>query len=258
MKLGSNKNEFWEVSNKKWHKWCKCFPPSLFNNTYVLPVRTIETKCPNLLFYVRLMICRLLVLNTAWKRDFLQIMIFGYVCSTWIIAELKTRFETWITRNDVNLVCLFHLSYLKTLMAYLCSQRTPNIQIKYFMFDWSIYRLYVLNRVWKIDSLQIMIFVNVCSAWGIVRLITRLETWFTRNDRNGVSLFHLSDLITLMAYLCSQCTPNVQIKYFMFDLSIYRLFVLHRGWNRDSLQISIFVYVSWTWSIVELKACFET
>jgi hypothetical protein len=47
---------------------------------------------------------------------------------------------------------LFTLSYLITLMAYLCSKRTPNVQIKYFMFDWSSYRLFVLNRSWKRDA----------------------------------------------------------------------------------------------------------
>jgi hypothetical protein len=71
-------------------------------------------------------------------------------------------------KNDVNGTSLSHLSYLIILMAYLCSQRTPNVQIMYFMFDWSIYRLVVLNRGWKCDSLQIMIFVRVSSTWGIV------------------------------------------------------------------------------------------
>jgi hypothetical protein len=83
-------------------------------------------------------------------------MIFVYVCSTWSstwgMFELKTRFETWITRNDVNDIRLFHLSYLITLLANLCSQRTPNVQIKYFNFDWSIYSLFVLNTGWKRDS----------------------------------------------------------------------------------------------------------
>jgi hypothetical protein len=50
-------------------------------------------------------------------------MIFVYVCSTWSIVENKTRFKTWITRNDVNGLSLFQLPYLITLMAYLCSQR---------------------------------------------------------------------------------------------------------------------------------------
>jgi hypothetical protein len=158
-------------------------------------------------------------------------MIIVFVCSTWDIVELKTRYETWITRNEVNGVSLHHLSYLVTLMACLCSQRTPNVQIKYYMFDWSIYRLFVINRGWKHDSLQIMIFVYVSWAWVIVGLKARFETWITRNDVNGVSFFNLNYLITLVAYLCSQWTLNVQIKYFMFDWSIYRLFVLNRAWN---------------------------
>jgi hypothetical protein len=164
-------------------------------------------------------------------------MKFVYISSTWSIVELKTRLETWITRNDVNGVSLFHLSYLITLMAYLCLQWTHNVQMKYFMFDWSIYRQYVLNRSCKRDSLQISIFVYVSSTWGIVELKTRLENWITRNDVNGVSLYHLFYLITLMAYLCSQRTPNVQIKYFVFHCSIYRLFELNTGWKIDSLQM---------------------
>jgi hypothetical protein len=140
-------------------------------------------------------------------------------------------------------------------MTYLCSQRDPNVQIKYFNF--SIHRLFVLNRCWTLDSFQIMIFVNVCSTWNIVELKTRFLTWLTRNDVNGVSLFHLSYLIILMAYLCSQSTPNVQIKYFMFDWSIYSLFVLNMGWKRDPFQFRIFVYVCSAWNVVELKHVFR-
>jgi hypothetical protein len=77
---------------------------------------------------------------------------------------------------------------------------------------------------------------TICAKYG-------LETWFTpnddirnclldkkhgstktafwdvnkKNDMNGVSLFHISYLITPMAYLCLQWAPNVQIKYFMID-----------------------------------------
>jgi hypothetical protein len=156
-------------------------------------------------------------------------MIFVNVSSTWSMFELKTCLESWITKNDVNGVRLCHLSYLITLMANLCSRMTPNVHIKYFMFDWPIHSLVVLNRAWKRNSLKMMIFVNVCSTWGMVQLKTRFETWITRNDVNGVSLFHLSYLITLMGYLFSQRTPNVQIKDFMFDWSIYRLFVLNRS-----------------------------
>jgi hypothetical protein len=171
----------------------------------------------------------LFVLNRGWKRDSLQIMIFVHVTSTWSTVELITRFETWIKRNDVNGVSLFHFSYLITLMAYLCSQSTPKVQIKYFMFDWSIYRLFVLNRSWQRDSLLIMIFVFVSSTWSIVEIKTRFETWITRNDVNGARSFHLPYLITHMAYLCSQRTPNAHITYFMFEFLIYRLFVLNTG-----------------------------
>jgi hypothetical protein len=158
-----------------------------------------------------------LVLHRSWKRDSLQITIFVHVCSTWSVVELKTRFETWITRYDVNGLCLFNLPYLITLMAYLWSQRTPNVKIIYVMFDLSIYRLFVLNRSRRRVSLQIMIFVYMRTIWGIVELKTRLEMWIIKNDVNGVSLFHLSYLITLMAYLCSQWTPNLQSKYFIID-----------------------------------------
>jgi hypothetical protein len=180
-------------------------------------------------------------------------MIFVYVSSTRRILVLKTRFEIWITLNEVNGVSLYQFPYLITLMAYLCLQWTPKFQIKYFMFHWTNYRLFVLNRGWKRDSLQIRIFVYVCLPWGIVELKTRFQTWITRNDVNGECLSLLSYLIILVAYLCSQRTPNVQMKYFMFDWSIYRLFVLNTAWKRDSFQIMIFVNVCSTWSIVQLK-----
>jgi hypothetical protein len=152
----------------------------------------------------------------AWKRDSPQIVIFVNVCSTWSMVQLETRFETSIRRNDVYGVSLFHLYYLITLVAYLCSQRAPNAQINFFMLDWSIYTLFVLNRGRKQDALQIMIFVNVCSRWSIGQHNTRFETWITINDVNGVMLLNLSYLITLMAFLYSQRTPNVEINYFCF------------------------------------------
>jgi hypothetical protein len=141
---------------------------------------------------------------------------------------------------------VFPLSYFKTLMAYQCSQWTQNVQINYFMFELSIYRIFVLNMGWKPDTLLIMIFVNVSSTWSIVELKTRFETWITRNDVNGVSLYHCSYLITLTAYMCSQWTPNFQMKYFIFDWSIDRLFVINRARKPDPLQVMIFVYVSST------------
>jgi hypothetical protein len=45
----------------------------------------------------------------------------------------KIRFETSITGNDVRVLFLFNLVYLTTLMAYLCSRRATNVEIKYFV-----------------------------------------------------------------------------------------------------------------------------
>jgi hypothetical protein len=148
--------------------------------------------------------------------------------------------------------------FLITLMVYQWSQRTPNALINYFMLDLAIYTLFVLNRGWKHDSLQIMMFVYVCSTWSIVELKTSYEMWITRNDVNGVSLFNLYYLITLMAYLYSQQTPNVQIKCFLFHWSIYRLFMLNTGWKRDSVQMKKFVNICATCALVQLKTRFET
>jgi hypothetical protein len=86
------------------------------------------------------------------------------------------------------------------------------------LFYWSIYSLFGLNNTWKRDSFQVMIFVYVCSTWGIVELKTRFEAWITRNYLKCVSLFHLSYLITIMAYLCFQKTPIAQIKFFMYHM----------------------------------------
>jgi hypothetical protein len=133
------------------------------------------------------------------------------VSSTWSIIEPKRFFETCITRSDVNDVRLFHFSYFITIMAYLCSQWASNVQIKCFMIYWSIYRLFVLNRGWKLVCLKINIFVYFCSTWGIVELKTRFEAWITRKDVNGVCLFRLSYIITLMSFLCSQRKPHVQV-----------------------------------------------
>jgi hypothetical protein len=157
----------------------------------------------------------------------------------------------WITSNYVNGVSLFSLSNLIKLKAYLSSQRTPNVQINYFVYHWSIYLCYI--GVGNPIRSKCYIFLNVCSTWSMVQLKTRFESWITRKDAYGISLMHLYYLITLMAHLCSQRTPNFQVKCFMFALTIYRLFVLNRGWELHSLQIIIFVYICSTWSIVELK-----
>jgi hypothetical protein len=250
MNLSWTKNAFWDVNKKKWCKWCLFVSLFLFNDTYGLPVITMNTKCPNQVFNVWLVDLQTICANRCWKRDSVQMMIFVNICSLWSQVELKTRFETWITRNVLNGVSLFNLYYLKKLMAYLCSQWIPNVQIKYFMFDCSIYSLFVLNRGSKRDSLQIKLFVYVSSTWKLVELKMRFETWITRNYLNGVRLFHLSYLLTLMAYLCSQRTQNVQINFFMFDWSICGQFVSNTYWKRDSPQMMIFVNICSTWSMV--------
>jgi hypothetical protein len=122
------KNAFWDENTKKCHKWCKFVSHFLYN--YGLPVFTMDTKCPNQVFLMfDLSICRLFALNRCWKLDYLQIIIFVHDCTTWSIVELKTRFETRITRNDVNGVSIIHLYNLITHIAYLCSQLTPNVRI---------------------------------------------------------------------------------------------------------------------------------
>jgi hypothetical protein len=122
------------------------------------------------------------------------------------LGSTKNAFETWITLNDVNGVSLFHLFYLITLMVYRRSQQTPNVQMKYFMWYWSIFTIFVLKRGCKREFLQMMIFLYVCSTCFIFELKTRFETWITGNDVHSVRLFLLSCTITLMAYLCTQWT----------------------------------------------------
>jgi hypothetical protein len=83
MKHGSIKNAFWDVNNMKWRKWYKFDSSFLFNNTYGLTVHTKNTKIPNQVSYAWWSIYRLFVTNRCWKRDYLQIIIFVYDCSTW-------------------------------------------------------------------------------------------------------------------------------------------------------------------------------
>jgi hypothetical protein len=95
-------------------------------------------------------------------------------------------------------VCLIHLSYLITHMAYLWSQRTPNVQIKYLMIDWSIYRLFVLNTTLKRNSLQMMIFVNVCLTWSIVD--TKDAFWYVNKKKSSKWCKFVSSFLFNNAY----------------------------------------------------------
>jgi hypothetical protein len=146
------------VNNKKWLKWSKLVSTLLFNNTYCLPVLTVDTKCPNQVLYVWLVNLHTICPKYGMETCFVQMMIFVDICPPWSMVELQTRLEEWISTNAINGVSLFHLSYLITLMVYFCSEWKTNVEIKYFIFDWSIYRLFVINRVSKRYSLHIMIF----------------------------------------------------------------------------------------------------
>jgi hypothetical protein len=129
-----------DVNNKKWRKWCKIFSPPLFKNSYGLPVLRTAPNVQIKYFVFDFSICCLFVLNTDWKRDFLQMRIFVNVCSTWSMVELKMRFETRITSNDVNGASLFYHSYLITLTAILCHNGHQ-------MFKWIILCLVNLQTI---------------------------------------------------------------------------------------------------------------
>jgi hypothetical protein len=101
---------------------------------------------------------------------------YSYVSSTCSVVELKTLFETWIERSDVYGVYWFHFSYLITGLVYLCSQWAPLVQIKYFMFYWSIYKIFVLSKAWKRYSLQVIIFVFLCLL-DMQRIWTKNAIW---------------------------------------------------------------------------------
>jgi hypothetical protein len=173
MRHNWTKNAFWDVNNKKWRKWRKCVSPFLFNNSYDLPVLTIDTKIPNQVFYVRLSIYSPFVLNRKWKHDSLQMIIFVNVCSTWRIVELKTCFETWIRRKDVNGVSLFDLCYLKHIWL-TCVHN--GLQMSKSIF-----------YVWLFDLKAI------CAKYG-------LESWFTPNDDIRKCLLEMNHASTKNAF----------------------------------------------------------
>jgi hypothetical protein len=219
------------MNNKKWRKWCMFVSLSLFNNNYGLPVLTKDTKCPNQDFFVWLVDLQTTCAKYGLETWFTPNDDIRNVCSTWSMVELKTRFETWITRNEVNGVSFLNFFYLINLPALTTNTKCPN----------------QLFHVWFV-YLQ-----TICAKYG-------LETWFSPNNdirkcmlymmhgsnknafwdmnnkrgRKWCTFFHLSYLITLIVYLCSQWTSNIQIKYFMVDWSIYWLFVLNRGCKLES------------------------
>jgi hypothetical protein len=116
--------------------------------------------------------------------------------STWSMVHLKVRFETSVTRNDVNGVSLFNLCYLITLLSYTTEIKCPNQVFYVWLVDLkSICAKYGLETCFTPNDdirkcLLVMMHGSIENACG---------TSITRNDVNGVSLFYLSYLITLMA-----------------------------------------------------------
>jgi hypothetical protein len=171
-------NAIWILNSIKWRKWCTLVSRFLFNNCF--GTGHYAYMCSQWAPIVEITYCmfkwsiyRLFVLNTGGKHKSLEMLNFLYVSSTSGVVGLKTRVETWIARNYVNCVYLFHFSNLIIVWAYLCSHWATLVQFKYFMFHWSINRIFVPSKARKLDSLQMVIFVYVCS---IVEVKTRFET----------------------------------------------------------------------------------
>jgi hypothetical protein len=140
-------------------------------------------------------------------------IIYLCVCSICSVVKLKTLFETWKARNDVNGVYWYYFSYLITVMALVikltCDHKTPIFETNYCMFDWAVYRIFVLNKAWKRDSPQMMIFVYICSTCSVDKLKTRLETWIANNEIIGVYWFNFYYLITVLVLVIKlTCARN--------------------------------------------------
>jgi hypothetical protein len=214
-------------------------------------VFTIDTECPNQIFYV-------------WLVDLLAI------CA-------KHWLEMWFSSNNDIPTCLLDIRHGWNKNAFWDANNRKWRKWCRFVTPFLPNNTYGLPVVTKDTKFPSHVFYVWLIDLHTIFVKFGLETWFSPNDdickclldmKHGWNInafwgvnkekwrkwcvFHISYLITLKAYLCSQCTPNVQIKYFMFDLSIYILFVLNRCCERDPLEIIIFVYVSSTWSIVEV------
>jgi hypothetical protein len=86
------KNAFWGLNNKKWRKWCSFVSPSLYNNTYGLPMLTMDTKCAKQLLYV-------------WLVDL------NTICA-------KLGLETWHPSNNDIRICLLDIAHSRTKNAF--------------------------------------------------------------------------------------------------------------------------------------------
>jgi hypothetical protein len=163
MRYSWTKNAFWDVDMKKRRNWNKFVSSFLSNNCYGLPVLTKNIKSPSQVFYgwfVHVHSCCAKFGQETWfsPNDDIRKCLLD-IKHGWI----KNAF--WNVNNkEWRKLCMFvSPSLFNNTSAYLWSQCTPNVQIKYLY-------LILANRGWKLDHLQTIIFVNVSSTWIIVKL----------------------------------------------------------------------------------------
>jgi hypothetical protein len=148
-------------------------------------------------------------------RDSLQMIIFVNDCSAWSIVHIKNAFW-YVNKKKYSIWCKFVSLFLFNnaygLPVLTMGTKYPN---QVFYIYWWIYWLFVLNTTLKHNSIQMMIFVNLYSKWSMVYI--KDAFWYVSNKKlRKWCLFHISHLITFMAYLFSHLTPNVQIEYFVW------------------------------------------
>jgi hypothetical protein len=106
----------------------------------------------------------LFVLNSGLKRDSLQMMIFECLFD---MQRFWTKNKFWDLKWNISCIYVPHFwnnnNFGAGHWAYMCSPWALSIELMCFMCDWSIYTPLVLNTCWKRNSLQMVIFVYVCS-----------------------------------------------------------------------------------------------
>jgi hypothetical protein len=120
MKHSWTKYAFWDVNNTKWRKWCKFVSLSLFNNTYGLPVLTIDTKYTDQVFYVRLFDLQTICANLGLE-PWLSPNTYIRECLL-DMRQKKNKKAFWDVSNKkwTKWSIFFHISNFITLKDYLC------------------------------------------------------------------------------------------------------------------------------------------
>jgi hypothetical protein len=188
-------------------------------------------------------------------------MIFVYICSTLIIVEVKTRFETWIILNGVNVVSLFHHSFSITLMVYLRSLDTecPNQVLYVLLVDhyttWAkqgmetwlspnnyiricllgMSRIWTKNAIWDVNNRN-------CKWWNIVSSFLSNNTYalpvLTMGTKNPKYIFYvwLVDLHSICAKqgLETWFSPNNDIRLYLLHVKHSR--TKNAFWNVNNTK----------------------